>query len=205
MSQPDKTIESQPKQRKALEPPQFSLATLFWVIACLGVLFALMSAAGPIGGFALLLLVLAILAHVAGNKLGTRLRSFGNEKVVDLDDHRQKPRRTEDARLVAAPPSSLSHTANVTWTMLIFSAVGAVSLGVTGSALLIWLAWSELNLATTIVAVLSPTVLGGIIGFAVSSFTQTAGGAWREASFSYKQEKLRRIREMQEAATRRSS
>lgn len=189
-----------PRQRGALEPPQFTLATLFMVMAALSVLFGLMTAAGPIGGFALLLLVLVIVAHVAGNSIGTRLRHLGSEPIAE-DTSSEKRSRPGDARLASAPASNLSSSSNFTWTMLIFSAAGAVIVGSLGSALLIWLAWNELNLPTAIIATASPTVLGGLLGFAVSSFTQTAGGAWREASNSYHQEKLRRIREMTEASS----
>ena len=74
--------------------------------------------------------------------------------------------------------------------MLAFTIAGAASFGFVGSALLIWLTWRQLNVATAVVAILSPTVLGGILGFVVSSFTQTAGGAWREATNSYREEKI---------------
>ena len=187
------------RERRALQPPQFTLQTLFMVMASLGVLFGLMTAAGPIGGFALLLLVLVIIAHVAGNSIGTRLRNLGSEPV-DEDDSSRKRANPSYARVAAAPASNLSSSSSVTLTMLIFSAAGAVIVGSLGSALLIWLAWNELNVATAIIATASPTVLGALLGFAVSSFTQTAGGAWREASDSYRQEKLRRQREMVEAA-----
>ena len=187
-------------ERPALEPPRFSLATLFWIIAGLGVLFGLMTAAGPLGGFAMLLFVLVLIAHVAGNSIGTRLREFGNEKVEE-DHPLRKSRGEEDARRAAAPASNLSLGGSVSLTMLVFTIAGAALVGSTGSALLIWLTWSKLNVATTIIAVVSPTVLGGIVGFAISSFTQTASGAWREASDSYSQEKRRRIQEMTNAAT----
>ena len=87
--------------------------------------------------------------------------------------------------------------------MFVFTIAGALLLGSTGSALLIWLAWNQLNVVTTVVAVLSPTVLGALLGFSLSSFTQTAGGAWFEASNGYRQEKQRRAEEMAAAATRR--
>ena len=189
-------------ERPALEPPQFSLATLFWVIAALGVLLGLMTALGPLGGFALLLFVLVLVAHVAGNKIGTRLRAFGNEKVDDDHPLRKRPDEN-DARHAAAPASNLSSGGNVSLTMLVFTVAGAAIVGSVGSALLIWWTWSQLNVATAIVAVVSPMVLGGLIGFAISSFTQAAGGAWLEASASYHREKRRRIQEMINAAAQR--
>ena len=180
-----------PSERSALKPPQFSLSTLLWVIAGLAGLFGLMTAAGPLGGFALLLLVLVIVAHVAGNSLGTRLRSFGSERVED-DHPQRKAAVTTDPRQAAAPASNLSLRGKVSLAMLVFTIAGAAIFGALGTTTLIWLTWNQLNLATAIVAIVSPAVLGGWIGFAISSFTQTAGGAWREASGAYQREKLQR-------------
>lgn len=172
--------ESLPGQRPALQPPRFSLKTLMWTITALGALFGAMAAAGPLGGFALLLLVLAILAHVAGNKIGTRLREIGS--TPDEPSERTPP-AAEGAKLraTAAPAGSLSRYSHLTWTMIAFTVAGAVALGGVGGTLLIWLTWGQLNLPTAVVAIVSPTVLGALLGFAVSSFTQTAGGAWWEA------------------------
>ena len=59
--------------------------------------------------------------------------------------------------------------------------VGAVLLGVTGSAALFWLTWGKLNAPTAIVAIGSSAVLGALVGFMCSSFAQIAGGAWWQA------------------------
>ncbi len=170
--------------RPALGSPRFSLASLMIAIGGLGVLFAAMSAVGPLGAFALLMLVLAIIAHVAGNSIGTRLRSFGSTQVDDRCDaaQRQLDRSTYNS---PPPASNLSHRTKATKTMIGFTIAGAAIVGSMGSALLIWITWQQLNLATAIVAILSPTVLGGLLGFTVSSFTQTAGGAIWEARNSH--------------------
>jgi len=191
-------------QRPALQPPRFTLATMMCGVIALSVLFAAMTAAGPIGGFALLLLVLAILAHVAGNAVGTRLRRYGNVPAEDVGDaphaetRRAETRRAQARRAQAhgdgpyqpTPASTLSQRSQVTRTMLVFTATGAAALGGCGGALLIFFTWRQLNVPTAVVAVASPTVLGGLLGFMISSFTQTAGGAWRQASASYRDEKL---------------
>ena len=174
-------------ERPALEPPKFSLASLLWGVAVLAGLLGLMTAVGPLGGFALLLLALVIVAHVAGNSLGTRLRSFGSKKIKEAEAHRALA-DLDELRQAAAPASNLSWHSRISRTMLVFTIAGAAILGSAGGTILIWLAWSQLNIATAIVAIVSPTVLGGWIGFALSSFTQTAGGAWREASGSYRRE-----------------
>ncbi len=152
-----------------------------WIVVAAGVLLAAMTAAGPIGGFALLLLALGILAHVVGNSIGSRLREIGDEPLPGAKDKHRRPRRLvmDDEY---APASSLSRRTTISLTMIIFTITGAVLLGAGGGTMLIWLTWGQLNIPTAIVAVVSPTVLGGLLGFATSSLTQIAGGAWWEAN-----------------------
>ena len=174
-------------QRPALSPPQFRLSTLLWVVAALSALFSAMTAAGPLGGFVLLLMVLAVLAHIVGNSIGTRLRSCGN---ATIDDRESAPAHHRDAHIKhKAPASNLANTSGVTRSMVIFTVSGAVLMGTLGASLLMWFVWGRLNLPTAIVAIVSPAVLGGLLGFAISSFTRTAGGAWREAHVGHLQER----------------
>ena len=161
----------------ALQPPQFTLRTLLWIMTGLCGLLAGMTAAGPIGGFALLILVLAVVAHVVGNALGTRLREIGSDKNNAGEASPRPPVVHSDF----APVSRLSQRTGIGLVMVAFTLAGAILCGAVGGALLIWLAWEHLNIPTAIVAISSSSVLGGFLGFTTSSFTQTAGGAWWEA------------------------
>lgn len=152
-----------------------------WIMAAVGALLAGMTAAGPIGGFALLLLALAILAHVAGNSIGSRLQEIGDEPLPCATDEHRRPRRSVMENEYA-PVSNLSRRTTISLTMIIFTITGAVLLGAGGGAMLIWLTWGQLNIPTAVVAVASSTVLGGFLGFTTSSLTQIAGGAWWEAN-----------------------
>ena len=165
--------------RPALRRPQFTLATLFWIISGCGLLFAAMIAVGPLGAFALLLLVLAIVAHVAGNSLGTQLRQIGDKN--DSHDAPAKPRWRAVAEHEFVPETQLCRRTSISRTMIGFTIAGAVLLGVVGSAALFWLTWGQVNLPTAIVAIGSSCVLGGFVGFMCSSFAQIAGGAWWQA------------------------
>jgi len=165
--------------RPALRPPQFTLATMFWVMSGCGLLLAAMLAVGPLGAFALLLLVLAIVAHIAGNSLGTQLRQIGD--AHDSHDAPARPRRRTVAQHEFAPETQLCRRTSISRTMIAFTIAGAVLLGVMGSAALFWLTWGQVNLPTAIVAVASSCVLGGFVGFMCSSFAQVAGGAWWQA------------------------
>lgn len=164
----------------ALRPPQFRLATLLWLVTGCGLLFAAMTAAGPIGAFALLLLVLAIVAHVAGGAIGTRLREIGSAKET-RETLALRPRRAGVAEHEYAPPSQLSRRTALSRTMIGFTLAGALLLGTAGSAALFWLTWGQVNLPTAVVAIGSSCVLGALAGFTCSSFAQTAGGAWWQA------------------------
>jgi hypothetical protein len=164
--------------RPALRPPQFTLSTLLWVIGGCGVLFAAMTAAGPIGAFALLLLVLAIIAHVAGNAIGTRLREIGSVKPQEEVPVGAAHSVSRDQ---FAPETPLCRRTALSRAMIASTAIGAVLFGVIGSAALFWLTWGQVNLPTAIVAIGSSSVLGALAGFTCSSFAQIAGGAWWQA------------------------
>jgi hypothetical protein len=166
-------------QRPALRPPQFRLSTLLWIVTGCAALFAAMAAAGPIGAFALLLLVLAIIAHVAGGAIGTRLREIGSAK--DPEDVTVVRLRERVLQHEFAPETQLCRRTKLSRTMIAFTIAGAVLLGVAGSAALFWLTWAEVNVPTAIVAIGSSSVLGAFLGFMCSSFAQTAGGAWWQA------------------------
>ena len=165
----------------ALQPPQFRLATMLWIVAGLSVLFAAMVAVGPLAAFGLLLLVLSVFAHVIGAALGGRLRSIGNMTPADGE---QAPGRRSPGRVQQheyAPATALRRRTALSTATIAFTVSGAALAGVGGGALLIWITWGSVNLSTAAVAVGSSSVLGGLLGFATGSFTQIAGGAWREA------------------------
>lgn len=174
-AQRDQTSAS-PDNRPGLRPPQFTLATMFWIVSGCGLLFAAMVAVGPLGAFALLLLVLAIVGHIAGNSIGTELRRIG-----DSHDMAAGPQRRAVAQHEFAPETQLCRRTSISRTMIGFTIAGAVLLGMIGSAALFWLTWGQVNLPTAIVAIGSSCVLGGFAGFMCSSFAQIAGGAWWQA------------------------
>ena len=68
-------------RRLPLEPPQFRLRTLLLVIAGLCLLLAVLISLNPYGMFAAIMLVLIVLAHVAGATIGHRLRDHGDRRA----------------------------------------------------------------------------------------------------------------------------
>ena len=73
----DRHTEVQPSENES-RPLQFRLATLLKIVAVLCLLLGSLKAFGPLFALAVLLLMLTLFAHVAGNAMGTRLRQEGN-------------------------------------------------------------------------------------------------------------------------------
>ena len=98
-------------RRPTLAPPQLRLSSLFWVIAILCAIFAVLGSAGPYAAFALILFVLAIFAHVSGNALGTQLRDNGNCPIAEdgtiLPQPKPSPRELTDDDYT--PPTRFRH------------------------------------------------------------------------------------------------
>src|SRR5262245_13086936 len=72
-------------RRPALPPPRFSLGALFVGTALLGVLFAGIHYFGTFWIVIVILFALCVVAHVAGNAIGTKLREFG-DTPLEADD-----------------------------------------------------------------------------------------------------------------------
>ena len=104
---PDYPVPSdETAQRPGLSPPQFGLRAIFATTTALAVILFALRIAGPLAAAALILLAAAILAHVAGNALGTRLRD--QEKPTATGDN--KPERVTIAQPHHfAPPTHLRH------------------------------------------------------------------------------------------------
>lgn len=162
--------------RPTLRPPQFRLSTMLWVVAAIAVVLAAMKAMGPIGAFALLLLLLAILAHVAGNAIGTQLRSIGSMP----NDEPPCPALPRFSRRPDSVPVPLGMRSAISRTMIACTISAAAVFGLLGGTFLTWFTGGA-NVPTIILATVSSSVLGGLLGFAGSSFAQVAGGAWIQA------------------------
>lgn len=67
-------------RHRGLKPPQFGLATMFFAVTGLCGLLVAFRVIGPIGGTMMVLLLLVVLAHVAGNVLGRRLRADNHKR-----------------------------------------------------------------------------------------------------------------------------
>ena len=165
-------------------PPQFSLRTLFWLIAILSVLFATMVAVGVVWSVILLMVVGLVVAHVLGSTLGTRLRD---------DD---AGRRNQSLPLGAQPLSRTMSTAKASHELrerkplgqllLVFIAAGALSGGLLGRFALVHSQWQPLHASDAVVGIGSCAVLGAIAGFMASSFFKVA--LWPAVRFFFRKQ-----------------
>lgn len=178
-------------RRPALQPPRFGLGSLLAVVALLGLVFAFAHYVGLYGFVIALLAALCLMAHIAGNAIGTRLR----------DGERPRPdgsRGTTSARPVQpvspanfAPATRLRSRYSLGRPVLIVSGVGALVWGVAGALGLDWLtqgkaAWTVLALGAA-----ASAVLGAIWTFAAASFIQVSAGAWFHAANEPRQHESR--------------
>jgi hypothetical protein len=168
-------------ERPSLQPPQFRLQTLLLWVTGLCVLFAAAQFLQPIGFFALLLLILAVLAHVAGNAIGTRLRENGDTaSVADaarIAKLHQQSLQQEDY----APITRLGKRSDLGWSIFFWIGGGALLFSSTIGGLLAWLIWDEANVVSLLIAGISTAVLGGFLGFASGCFWTEFRRAWKEA------------------------
>ncbi len=171
MSEPRDTQDT---AERALSPPRFTLRTLLIVMTLCGGLFALMSAIGALWSVGLLFFTLLIGGHVLGNSLGTRLR--------DGERPGPPPRLRENVvpALATVAPQRLAERTRLSRLAMALGLLGGVVgafLGGMGSANL----YPEAGPGAVTLGTLSAGVLGGLIGFAASSFVLVVRAAWREA------------------------
>lgn len=165
--------------RPGLNPPRFSLASLFFGVAVLGVLFAAITYLGTYATLLVILFVLTIAAHVAGNSLGTQLRDNGDKPQIVDGPSPQKRRRSGANDF--APPSQLHQRSTLGKPIFITTGVGIVAGAALGGYGLVSL-MEHPTIVTIAFGITASGVLGGIWTFAASSFLHVTSGAIRQAS-----------------------
>lgn len=166
-----------------LQPPQFSLRSLFWAMGSVGVLLAIWQAFGPAVGITLVLALMAIFAHVAGNAIGTRLQE-NSPANRSGSDSAVPGSRVPRARIPAdhyAPVTRLSSRTPLGRPLMIVTALGAGLGGIVGGVLLVALHPAGATPATVTLGCLATAVLAGLWTFWLGGLVQVFCGAWWEA------------------------
>ena len=167
MSQPPDDL------RPGLKPPQFHLGTLMWAIAGLCAVLALMNAVGPFASLVLALFLVAVIAHVAGNAIGTRMRENG-------DANQWPSRRRRPSAADFAPATTLRHRTPLRWTILVTATLGVIVGGTAGGLVLAHFNIHRATVANISFGALSFAVLGGLWGALIGSFVRVTIVALRQ-------------------------
>lgn len=164
-----------------LGPPQYGLRTLLLVVSTAAVLLGLWQWLSPIMFAAVLLLILSVIAHVAGNVIGSRLRD-GKTKSTGGVHEPDRPQAISLRDHHFAPVTKLGRRHPLGWVPLISAVlgflIGAVGGGI-GTAILLARNFDWFAVA---IAACAFGALGGFGGFLVVGFVQALGEAWHEAA-----------------------
>ena len=171
-------------RRSGLPAPQFGLGFLFFVVGLFGAIFAATRYFGPYGGFASMLCLLCVAAHVVGNAWGTQLRRSGslpvdeNGNPLPPDGHPTRPLLEHDF----APITRLGrrHSLGVVATIATLSGILA------GVIFAIYFFFTsnlrDATWADFAIAILGFGILGGVWTFLGTSFLYVTWGALRQAT-----------------------
>jgi hypothetical protein len=170
-----------PSPSRPLGPPQFGLRTLLLVVSTAAVLLGLSQWLSPIKFAAVLLLVLSVIDHVAGNVIGSRLRDGRQRaKPEPASEDRPQPASLRDHHF--APVTKLGGRHSLGWIPAVGAAAGLL-LGAAGGG--IWTAillQPEFDWFPVSIAMVAFGALGGFGGFLVVGFCKALGEAWHEAA-----------------------
>ncbi|HZL90954.1 MAG TPA: hypothetical protein VFB96_21495 [Pirellulaceae bacterium] len=168
--------------RPGLKPPQFSLRSLLLAVTLLAVVFALFNVLPPMVMAGLIFLLISILAHMAGNAIGTRLRDSSSRSTTDETQGRG---HLAAASLRVAPAlaaqTQLSQRRSLGWPVLAATGTGLLAGGGGGGAWTFYSSGPQLAAINIVVGAVAFAVLGGLAAFLIFSFAQVGVGALRQA------------------------
>jgi len=136
---------------------------------------------GPIGAFALMMLIFLIFAHISGNALGMQLRSHGDQPVDELDRPLHDPPRYCKAIANPTAPSRLREHRRLG---LLLAAIVLLTMAVSAVGGIWWTLYGgdkPAPLPEVVLAAVAFGVLGGIGGLTIGGFVVVGVSAWREA------------------------
>ncbi len=162
-----------------LGPPQFGLRTLLLVVSLAAVLLSLWQWMSPITFAAVLLLVLSIVAHVAGQIIGSRLR---DGRTGHVSEHEKHEHASELHEHHFAPVTKLGHRQSLGWLPLVSAIVGGIVGATAGGVWTAVLMQRSFDWLPIIIAAIAFGVLGCLGGFLTAGFIKAFNDAWSEAA-----------------------
>jgi len=190
MPSPNDTPSSPQKRSdksRQLNPPQFRLKTMLLGVGMLCALLTVMVAVGMAWALGLLMLVLLIAGHVAGNALGTQLRdgALPNEPYQpDVADPVGDPPHSSPVDLSWNSPQTgrMQKKMPVGWLWIGLTVAGAIGGGILGGLLFHGLYGVRAGLAPISAAILASAILTAMAVFLTGTFIDMVHRVWREAT-----------------------
>lgn len=170
---------------RPLGPPQYGLRALLLFMSTLAALLGLWQWLPPIVFAAVVLLVLSVVAHVAGNVIGSRLRD-GRLVARGVSSEPDPPPTTALREHHFAPVSKLGRRHSLGWIPLISALAGCLVGAAAGGTVTAVLLARDFDWFPVIIAACAFGALGGFGGFLVVGFLQALGEAWHEAARDHK-------------------
>ena len=168
--------------RPGLSPPQYGLRTMMLSVGLVGLLLASAKLLSPLAAAVLCLLTLAVVAHMAGNSIGTRLREVGSQKAISQHEPGQWCsgfRRAQAGDF--APTTQLRDRKSPGRKIFVATCIGGTIGTVFFSCLLAWIHWPQINLWNMSLALVASAVLCGLATFLTSSFCEVFSRAVAQA------------------------
>lgn len=182
--------ERDPAQHRPIEAPRFTLRTLLVVVTLLSGLFALLGMLGTTYSVILIWSMLLVAAHVAANAWGTRQRRLDAAAGGRDEQGVEKESLVGVAAIQAAlvPATRLRERIGIDRYMIAVTCLGAFAGGMVGGMILERQYWQTAGFEAILFGACSSAVLGGFLGFLVSSFLRVAFQALHEATNEPRQE-----------------
>jgi hypothetical protein len=173
--------------RTPLEPPRFGLRTLFWVITAFGISVTVWQAVGPIVGTMLFMIAMAVIAHVAGNAIGCRLRDgpISGRPAQDLPAGAvakvsERPAGMQTTAPQCAPVTHLSRHVPLGSIQVLMTSLGVLVGTASGWVLFARLYPATATLPVLLVGSLATGAIGGFFAYWLFSLVYVlAGACWQ--------------------------
>lgn len=127
------------------------------------------------------MLVLSVIAHVAGNAIGTRLRELGGRRKPKLSEGGSVSAPDRPAAHDFAPVTRLGQRTSLGWPIVVGTAAGTLAGGIGGGVWTMFNAQGHVDPFSVAIGVLAFAVLNGIGAFVIFGFLQVGIGALRQA------------------------
>jgi hypothetical protein len=172
-----RAVDPRPDHAPGLRPPQFTLTGLLIGVTLLAICLVTFRTMGPVATCVIVLAALAVLGHVAGNALGTQLRSS-----TDAARRKSGSSRAEKAEPHHfAQTTKLAERVQLRWPMWALTGFCAVCGALAGGRFLAEVNAAQATTANLTLAYASCGVLGAILGFGLSMFLKVMLEAWWQA------------------------